>query len=249
MQGMTWDAVVIGSGLGGLTAAALLASRGRSVCVIERNHSVGGAASIFRSGALTIEPSLHQTADPRNPLDPRHEFMNQLGLLEDIEWLPVRPFFRTRGGPVGEAFDLPVGFEAAEQALAERYPRSRDGVRRTLGAMKALTRGVAHLSEARQQRSLRKLVGSAIELRSRAISRTSANPAVVSSPVFAPLRSISALVKSVVAWTTRPTCSGRTPALASASGGIWRWVVEAGWQARERVSPMLTTRFTSFSRS
>ena len=52
-----FDAVVIGSGVGGLTAAALLAKAGHSVCVIERNHSIGGAASAFKSGALRIEPS------------------------------------------------------------------------------------------------------------------------------------------------------------------------------------------------
>ena len=69
MSENTFDAVVIGSGLGGLTAAALLAKRGRKVCVIERNHSVGGAASAFKKGALTIEPALHQTADPRDPTE------------------------------------------------------------------------------------------------------------------------------------------------------------------------------------
>ena len=58
MSESAYDAVVIGSGLGGLTAAALLAKAGRKVCVIERNHSVGGAASAFRKGALTIEPAL-----------------------------------------------------------------------------------------------------------------------------------------------------------------------------------------------
>ncbi len=36
MSETAFDAVVIGSGLGGLTAAALLAKAGREVCVIER---------------------------------------------------------------------------------------------------------------------------------------------------------------------------------------------------------------------
>ena len=122
MQGTSFDAVVIGSGLGGLTAAALLAKSGRKVCVIERNHSVGGAASAFKKGALTIEPALHQTADPHDPDEPKHAILKELGLLDEIEWVPVSPFFSVRGGPVGEVFDLPVGFDAAHDALARRFP-------------------------------------------------------------------------------------------------------------------------------
>jgi len=43
--------------------------------------------------------------------------------------------------------------------------------------------------------------------------------------------------------------SGRTPALRSSSGDICRWVVEAGWQASDLASPMLTSRLNSFSAS
>ena len=98
MSAEAYEAVVIGSGLGGLTAAALLAKHGRKVCVIEQNHSLGGAASAFRKGALTIEPALHQTADPRDPDEPKHAILEELGLLDEIEWIPVSPFFSVRGG-------------------------------------------------------------------------------------------------------------------------------------------------------
>src|SRR5580700_8433645 len=122
MEPKTFDAIVIGSGLGGLTAAALMAKSGRNVCVLERNHSQGGAASVFKVGSLTIEASLHQTADPRDPREPKHRILRELGLLEEIEWIPVSPFLQVRGGPMGEPFDLPHGFDSARQALATRFP-------------------------------------------------------------------------------------------------------------------------------
>src|SRR5581483_5978362 len=161
-----FDAVVIGSGLGGLTAAALLAKSGRSVCVIERNHSLGGAASVFKVGQLTIEASLHQTADPRDPRDPKHAILKELGVLDEIEWIPVSPFFSVRGGPLGEPFDLPHGFERARNALGERFPKSRHAIDRVLGAIEKVHDGIACLTQARAEHSVAKLMRGALKLRS-----------------------------------------------------------------------------------
>ncbi|HEX8499371.1 MAG TPA: FAD-dependent oxidoreductase [Pyrinomonadaceae bacterium] len=44
---MTYEVVVVGGGIGGLTAAALLAARGVSVCLLERASRVGGCAANF----------------------------------------------------------------------------------------------------------------------------------------------------------------------------------------------------------
>jgi phytoene dehydrogenase-like protein len=162
----SFDAIVIGSGLGGLTAAALLAKAGRKVCVIERNHSLGGAASAFKQGALTIEPSLHQTADPRDPREPKHAILNEIGLLDEIEWIAVSPFFSVRGGPVGDTFDLPVGFDTAREAMARRFPQSRRGIDRLFALMETLHAGVADLSRSRAERSVGKLLRGTLALRS-----------------------------------------------------------------------------------
>ncbi|HTR14190.1 MAG TPA: NAD(P)/FAD-dependent oxidoreductase [Roseiarcus sp.] len=165
MSESTFDAVVIGSGLGGLTAGALLAKAGRKVCVIERNHSVGGAASVFKKGALTIEPSLHQTADPHDPGEVKHAVLAELGILDEIEWIPVDPFISVKGGPVGETFDLPVGFDAAHHALSRRFPASRHGCARVLGAMEQIVSGVRGLAAAGERRSLIGLLRAGVELR------------------------------------------------------------------------------------
>src|SRR5215203_6476478 len=39
-----WDAIIVGGGHNGLTAAAYLARAGRKVTVVERRHVLGGAA-------------------------------------------------------------------------------------------------------------------------------------------------------------------------------------------------------------
>ena len=161
-----YDAVVIGSGLGGLTAAALLAKAGRSVCVLERNHSLGGAASAFKVGALTIEASLHQTADPRDPNDPKHHILKELGLLDELEWIPISPFYSVHGGPVGDTFELPHGFDRARHALAGRFPGSAVAIERVLGEIGRVHQGAADLMSARRERSIAKLMRGALELRS-----------------------------------------------------------------------------------
>jgi len=77
-----YDVVVIGAGLGGLTAGAILARAGRKVLVIERNNSVGGAASSYKSGDLFVEGSLHLTSDPHDPRDPKHRALRRAGVID-----------------------------------------------------------------------------------------------------------------------------------------------------------------------
>ena len=55
-----YDVIVIGSGLGGLTAANVLARDGRSVLLVEHHHQPGGLATWFRRpGGHIFDVSLH----------------------------------------------------------------------------------------------------------------------------------------------------------------------------------------------
>jgi phytoene dehydrogenase-like protein len=144
-----FDAIVIGSGLGGLTAGAKLSLAGRKVLVLERNHSPGGAASTYKAGDLVVEASLHETADPRNPLDPKHHVLAELGVLNAVEWVPIGSFYEVRGGPVGEPFLLPDNFAAARDALSARFPKAKPGMARVLGDMERIATGVGALSRGR----------------------------------------------------------------------------------------------------
>ncbi|MET0927448.1 MAG: FAD-dependent oxidoreductase, partial [Solirubrobacterales bacterium] len=48
LAGRDWDAIIVGGGHNGLTAAAYLARAGRSVLVLERRERLGGAATLER---------------------------------------------------------------------------------------------------------------------------------------------------------------------------------------------------------
>lgn len=145
-----YDAIVIGAGLGGLTAAALLARAGRRTLIIERNGSVGGAASTYKVGDLSIEASLHETSDPADPIDPKHAILARIGVLDAVEWVPTGSIYEVRGGPVGQPFVLPDGFAAARSALTERFPSSKAGIAAALADMERIASGLGTLSRRRE---------------------------------------------------------------------------------------------------
>src|ERR1700710_1812103 len=130
-----YDVVVIGAGLGGLTAGAILARAGRKVLVIERSNSVGVAASSYKSGDLFIEGSLQETSDPHDPRDPKHDALTRAGVLDAVKWIPAGALYEARGGPLDTPFVMPDNFDAARRALTERFPKARAGIDQLLDEM------------------------------------------------------------------------------------------------------------------
>lgn len=55
-----YDAVIIGSGMGGLSAAVHLANAGLKVLVLEQHYKVGGCTTSFSRGEFSFDASLHE---------------------------------------------------------------------------------------------------------------------------------------------------------------------------------------------
>ncbi|MEP6826898.1 MAG: NAD(P)/FAD-dependent oxidoreductase [Aestuariivirga sp.] len=122
-QSKQWDAIVIGSGLGGLSAAARFANSGKCVLVLERNASFGGAATVYRHGALTTEASLHET-DGDTIFGPNSAFAS-LGLSIEVEAITTDVFYEARGGVLKMPIQIPVDLDNALSALRKHLPTSR----------------------------------------------------------------------------------------------------------------------------
>src|ERR1700742_1175061 len=142
-----YDVVVIGAGLGGLTAGAILARAGRKVLIIERSNSVGGAASSYKSGDLFVEGSLHETSDPHDPRDPKHDALTRAGVIDAVKWIPSGAFYGVRGGPIAQPFIMPDSFDEARRALTERFPEARAGIAQLLGEMERVAAAMGTLSK------------------------------------------------------------------------------------------------------
>ena len=146
-----FDAIAIGSGLGGLTAAALYARAGYRVLVLERNQHYGGAATVYRHGALAIEVSLHEI-DGLDAEDPKGSIMRALGLDRDIPFIDVGDLHEVRSPLLGEPFVLPRGFDGALAATTRRFPQQAKGVEGYFERIRAVRRAVAMMSEHQDDR-------------------------------------------------------------------------------------------------
>jgi prolycopene isomerase len=79
--------VVIGAGLGGLSAAAILARNSFPVTVVEQHDNAGGYATTFdrAAGKYTFEVSLHATGGADTSLRPIMEATGILGKVETVK--------------------------------------------------------------------------------------------------------------------------------------------------------------------
>lgn len=83
------DVVVIGAGIAGLTAAALLARAGLRVLLLEAHHQSGGCAGTFRRGPYTFDVGATQVAG-LEPGGSHARLFNHLG-VEPPAALPLDP--------------------------------------------------------------------------------------------------------------------------------------------------------------
>ena len=154
-----YDVVVIGAGLGGLATAAILTKAGRKVLVIERSNSVGGAASSYKVGDLFVEGSLHETSDPHDPADPKHDVLSRAGVLDTVTFVAAGALYQVRGGPLEAPIILPDNFAAATKVLAQHFPEATDSVAKLFAQMQAIIAGDATDQKLSLQDKLNELFG------------------------------------------------------------------------------------------
>jgi len=120
-----YDIIIIGAGLGGLTAGAKLAKEGRKVLVIEQHDRPGGCATTFRRKDYIIEVGLHEM-DGLDGRDMKTRIFRDLGVFDHVTFLKVPEFYRF----VNERYDFVMPHDPAEAKtrLKEQFPGEEKGI-------------------------------------------------------------------------------------------------------------------------
>lgn len=120
-----YDALVIGSGMGGLTTAALLSDLGWRVCVLEQHYTAGGYTHSYERNGYEWDVGVHYIGDVGAQTRTRRMF----DYLTDgqLKWAPMdEEYDRFYIGD--KVFNARAGKEAFRDNLVRQFPHEIDAI-------------------------------------------------------------------------------------------------------------------------
>ncbi|NOR12336.1 MAG: NAD(P)-binding protein [Candidatus Aminicenantes bacterium] len=144
-----FDAVIIGSGLGGLSCAAAFARQGFKPLVLEQHYTPGGYATTFkRPGGFVFDVSLHSTTVGER--DGIHNLIPGFPEIKDVEFVPHHDLYRV----IYPDHDITVAMKdlpAYIKTLVGHFPAEKQGIEEIFKDMQGLSRDINKISEAQGQ--------------------------------------------------------------------------------------------------
>ncbi|HSZ41109.1 MAG TPA: NAD(P)/FAD-dependent oxidoreductase [Trebonia sp.] len=123
-----WDAIVVGSGMGGLVCAAYLAVAGHRVLVLEQHDVAGGNSHTFRRRrAYQFDVGVHYLGDC-GPDGVLPAILGGLGLRDRVRFLEMDRDGFDRIMLPGLTIDVPAGWARYRDRLIAALPRDAAGI-------------------------------------------------------------------------------------------------------------------------
>lgn len=131
-----FDAIVVGSGMAGLTSAASLSAAGLRTLVLEQAKVVGGCTQVFRrAGRWEFDVGVHYIGECGSG-GRMERALHALGLDERVELRELDPDGYTTIVLPQLTFRVPRGWDRYLQRLVETFPDEERGLRRCIGVLR-----------------------------------------------------------------------------------------------------------------
>jgi len=134
-----YDAVVIGSGIGGLTTAALLSDMGWKVCVLEQHYTAGGYTHSYDRNGFEWDVGVHYIGDVGASTRTRKMFDYLSG--GKLEWAPMADEY-DRFYVGDKVFTAVAGKQQFRDNLLRQFPAEAKAIDRYLELLKQVGRAL-----------------------------------------------------------------------------------------------------------
>lgn len=138
MSDRDFDVVIIGAGLGGLQCAYILANEGYSVCVLEKNHQLGGNLQVFSRDKTIFDTGVHYIGGLA-PGQNLHRYFSYFGIMDKLKLhrmdMDGFDLIELPGDP--NQYPHAQGYENFIRRLCEFFPQERSAIERYCAQVKA----------------------------------------------------------------------------------------------------------------
>ncbi len=140
-----YQAIVIGGGISGLTAALLLAQNGQKVALVEQKEYLAPLLRRFKRDGLWCDPGFHYSGglDEKGTL---RLLLRYLGVEDGLEFIPLPAEGFDRIFVNGNEYVLPYGWKAFEERLISYFPKSASAIRRYMEKTQEIIRNSGFLN-------------------------------------------------------------------------------------------------------
>ncbi|MBZ5607350.1 MAG: NAD(P)/FAD-dependent oxidoreductase [Acidobacteriia bacterium] len=141
-RGERYDAIVIGSGIGGLSAAALLAKHaGKRVLVLERHYTAGGFTHVFHRPGYEWDVGVHYIGEVHNPASTVRRIFDHV-TEGRLEWNRM-PDVYDRMLIGGRSYDFVSGRRRFAERMKEYFPSEAGAIDRYMELVAEATRATS----------------------------------------------------------------------------------------------------------
>ncbi|MFT6733117.1 MAG: all-trans-retinol 13,14-reductase [Polaribacter sp.] len=134
-----YDAIVIGSGIGGLTTAASLSSMGKKILVLEQHYTAGGFTHAYSREGYEWDVGVHYIGDVGYPTMSRKlfDFISN----GNLKWAAMdKVYDRIFLGK--ESFDLIAGKESFRDEMHKRFPEEKEAINKYIIMLSKANKGM-----------------------------------------------------------------------------------------------------------